>query len=388
MRARKRTKMNTRGIFERIQKTPFAIQVSLLLLILTIFALSHTSDPYRRFKRISRPWPLSWLPIPIVFSINVYVQKGYNEVIKRHNVPFTMKWWGLDYMFMPPKYLNDLKRATFEDLSFFQNISYAFSLQASAGDIYSSKIMIDVVKRRLNPLLPSLVPVLAEEIDYAFEKVLGDAVEWKEFKAMKMCAELLQRTTCSVLVCKELCRSDEFIKSSLQFGESLFGNAVLQSLIGAGLFRSQIVWLGSFLHRRRLNKLLDYMTPVVEKRIQKRAEQGKGTELDAMGWNIELAEGDSKETFPRRIANQLAHNLFAGTGAPASMVTEILFQLLMEPEYLEPLRKEAEAAFRDFNMTEKALNNMPLMESFIMEINRVHPAGCSTVYSLNVLCAG
>ena len=34
-----------------------------------------------------------------------------------------MKWWGIDYIFLPPKYLIDLKRASPESLSFFENIS-------------------------------------------------------------------------------------------------------------------------------------------------------------------------------------------------------------------------------------------------------------------------
>lgn len=34
-----------------------------------------------------------------------------------------MKWWALDYVFLPTKYLRDLKRADTRDLSFFENIS-------------------------------------------------------------------------------------------------------------------------------------------------------------------------------------------------------------------------------------------------------------------------
>lgn len=34
-----------------------------------------------------------------------------------------MKWWSMDYVFLPPKYLPDLMRASAEELSFFENIS-------------------------------------------------------------------------------------------------------------------------------------------------------------------------------------------------------------------------------------------------------------------------
>ncbi|KAF2279249.1 cytochrome P450 monooxygenase-like protein [Westerdykella ornata] len=329
-------------------------------------------------KRIARPWPLSWLPLPIIFTVDKFVKKGYEEVIKKRDEPFTMRWWGLDYIFMPPKYLHDLKKARFEDLSFFENISYAFSLHASAEDIYSSTIMIDVVKKKLNPKLPSLVPVLAEETDYAFEKVFENAGDWTEFNTAKMSAELMQRTTCAVLLSRELCRYDAFIKKSLAFGESLFGNAVLQTLVGGGPIRDRLVYVASYLHRRKLNRLLDMVAPVVQKRIEERRGAKPIVDVDAIDWNIELADGNPKEFNARRIANQLIHNLFAGTGAPASVVTQILFQLLMEPEYLEPLQQEVTSAFETYGKTEKALNNMPLMESFIMEILRLQPPGCVT----------
>lgn len=45
------------------------------------------------------------------------------QIIKQKDKPFVMKWWALDYVFLPAKYLRDLKRADTRDLSFFENIS-------------------------------------------------------------------------------------------------------------------------------------------------------------------------------------------------------------------------------------------------------------------------
>ena len=82
-----------------------------------------------------------------------------------------MSWWAKDYLFLPPKYLDDLRRANSDNLSFFKNISdvnqvpcptlialmwtfgQAFNLHHSVGDLYDSDVMAEVVKRRLNPLL-------------------------------------------------------------------------------------------------------------------------------------------------------------------------------------------------------------------------------------------
>ena len=37
--------------------------------------------------------------------------------------PFKMMWWAREYIFLPPKYLQDLKSADSASLSFFDNLS-------------------------------------------------------------------------------------------------------------------------------------------------------------------------------------------------------------------------------------------------------------------------
>lgn len=59
------------------------------------------------------------------------------------------------------------------------------------------------------------------------------------------------------------------------------------------------------------------------------------------------------------------------------MVTQMVFETLMQPKYLKPLRAEAEKAIADHGWSEKALNSMNLLDSFIQEINRVHLTGSS-----------
>ncbi len=37
--------------------------------------------------------------------------------------PFLIKWWALEYVLLPPKYLEDLKHADVHNLNFFRSIS-------------------------------------------------------------------------------------------------------------------------------------------------------------------------------------------------------------------------------------------------------------------------
>ena len=57
-------------------------------------------------------------------------------------------------------------------------------------------------------------------------------------------------------------------------------------------------------------------------------------------------------------------------------MAEMLFQLLVCPEYLEPLREEAQTALeRNGGWNEKALDSLPKLDSFIREVNRLWPTG-------------
>jgi aspirochlorine biosynthesis cytochrome P450 monooxygenase len=202
--------------------------------------------------------------------------------------------------------------------------------------------------------------------------------EWKTFKAMGLCSSLLHRVTSRVLIGTELCRNEEYVSSSMKFSESVFMNGIIMSAIPLGPFRRLVAWVGSFNHRRNLRKVMNLLVPVVEKRIRDQAAGiDQSIHNDATQWSIELAEKTPKEGNPERIAHQILQNLWAGSGAPGGMVTQMVYQTLMYPEYVEPMRAEVRKSVDEFGWTDKALSSMKLVDSFIKETNRMYPNGSS-----------
>ena len=122
---------------------------------------------------------------------------------------------------------------------------------------------------------------------------------------------------------------------------------------------------------------MNVVLPVVEKRFRERKHIQSSTHVDAIDWCLELSENDSKEYQPRRIALQILHNLWAGSAAPGGLVVQMIFQTLIDPQYLEPLREEAERQTSQHGWSDKALDNMVLLDSFIRELNRMYPTGSS-----------
>lgn len=193
---------------------------------------------------------------------------------------------------------------------------------------------------------------------------------------MQLCSTLMHRVTCRVLVGEELCRNPEWIRASLDFSGSVFTNGVILSTIPLGPLRRWMSWLGSFQHRRNLRKAMDLVVPVVQKRLRDMAEHPDSPRpADATQWTIELAGPEPKERTPERIAHQILQNLWAGSGAPGGMLTQLVYQVLWQPQYLEPMREEIRQAVEEHGWTDKMLNNIPKVDSFLRETNRLHPSG-------------
>lgn len=227
--------------------------------------------------------------------------------------------------------------------------------------------------------------MLDEESDYALSAEIGDASEWKSFLAADLCGRIMHRTTSRILIGEDLCRNDDYLNTSQKFSNSVFIHGLIMSMLP---FRSMLRGAYDFFltrfHLRNLCKAMEVILPVVQARFEEFQERESSSEkrrpvrLDAIEWSLEYSKGSVKEHDPHWIALSLLHNIWAGSAAPGGLVTQMVFQVLMEPRYLGPLREEARAALSPSGYTDNALGSMHLMDSLIRELNRVYPTGAVT----------
>ena len=64
------------------------------------------------------------------------------------------------------------------------------------------------------------------------------------------------------------------------------------------------------------------------------------------------------------------------------MFTEVLYRLLSNPEYVEPLRHEVETAVAEEGWTKAGLDKMHKIDSFVREIMRTRGPGLSPLIPL------
>lgn len=261
------------------------------------------------------------------------------------------------------------------------------------------------MKFQMLKLLASLTPMVIDEVENAFASHIGrpqgtasptgqchdrskanlQHLEWQEIPVADTIADLTNQVACRVLICRELSRNAEFLRRTMTFQHSIFMHAVIIISLPLGPFRSLLAPIISLSHRWNLQKAMAILQPIVERRIRNRKQSSWEEENDGIAWTLDLTSEGKMD--PELASLEILHNLFAGSLAPGAMITEMVFQVLMDLNLLADLRAEATLALEEHGWTEKLFRKLPLQDSFIRELNRLYPTGASKCFLDSVLTA-
>ncbi|RWA08687.1 hypothetical protein EKO27_g6423 [Xylaria grammica] len=161
----------------------------------------------------------------------------------------------------------------------------------------------------------------------------------------------------------------------MKFQHSIFMHAVVTISLPLGPLRRLLAPVISLSHRWNMRKAMALLQPVVARRIRdrKRNQLSNDENNDGIAWTLDLT--DEAEMDPQLASLEILHNLFAGSLAPGAMITEMIFQVLMDPKLLDDLHKEATQALEEYGWTDKLFGKLALQDSFIRELNRLYPTG-------------
>lgn len=132
----------------------------------------------------------------------------------------------------------------------------------------------------------------------------------------------------------------------------------------------------------------DLFVPIINQRILNASNPGCEKPDDFLQWMLDLADND-RDLEP----DFLAHNLFiimslAVAETSTMALTQALFDLVVYPECVGPLREEIRSTFKNGwrGITVQELAALRLMDSFMRESQRLNPAseGTSRFLSLPV----
>ncbi|KAI0455767.1 cytochrome P450 monooxygenase [Xylaria acuta] len=326
---------------------------------------------YHQFERLENPW---WLPKFLGKGPQTLFAEGYNKIMVPFDRPFVVTWWSLSNLILPPRYLPDLHHFKSEDASFLKNFSDAVRLHYSVGSLYESDRMGDILRKGLNPALPSLTTLIVSEIKRAIDLEIGKPEEWKTFKTVDLFIMISHRVVSRLLAGEELSRDEDFIHLSLKFGDSVFVTGLIISQLPLGPFRGIVGWLIALYHRWMLYRIVRVVEPVIARRMSEaRTSKTVPRYDDSIEWAIKLNDPPQRDS--RTITLEMLHILEAAAGAPGAMMSEMIYQLLVEPHYFQPLRDEIRDARKGARSTDETIQKLRLMDSFLMETNRMYPVG-------------
>ncbi|KAI0200207.1 cytochrome P450 [Astrocystis sublimbata] len=171
---------------------------------------------------------------------------------------------------------------------------------------------------------------------------------------------------------KDLAKNEQFMVSALHYIEEVLVSAEIVRLVPKPLV--PVVGRLIAYYLKSHETIFDTLLPVAEQRCAEKdlAKLGQPVpkHADCIQWIMETAPQKSPWT-PKRIVHELMAIWFGSVHALSTTITFAIHDLCLHPEYLEPLRKEVDSHYGEFE--QNGTKGLPLLDSFIKESARLTP---------------
>ena len=254
-------------------------------------------------------------------------------------------------------------RASDEQLS--QKIAYRLMTP-----IFGEGVVFDAPAERLNEQLRILMPALRDRNMRTYADVFAAEVDgmvrpWGErgeIDLLDFTAELTTYTSSHCLLGAEFRHgmNDEFARVY----------AALEKGVNAIAYVNPYLPLPVFRRRDRARaRLVEMITAAIE---QRRA--AGNTAQDALQVLMESRYSDGTALTPNEITGILTASMFAGHHTSSGTEAWTLIELMRNPEWMARAVAEVDAVYgRDGGLTYQAFRDVPILESVIKEVLRLHP---------------
>ncbi|KAH6912145.1 cytochrome P450 [Coprinopsis sp. MPI-PUGE-AT-0042] len=278
-----------------------------------------------------------------------------------------------------PTMLDEIRKSSEEELSFTDASLELLQMDHTIryADLHNH-YLVDVVRGPLTRGFPSRFDDIKDEIAASFNDILPAKDEWTSYPLLGTLIPIICRTTNRLFVGLPLCRNPEWIRINCTLTIHIFnaGNT-LNKL--PGLLRPIVGRWISF-YDREAKIAQKHLAPLVDERMRKEEELGRkyeGRPNDMISWLMDTAPAKLKNL--QDFTHRLIQINFAAIHTTSSTLSSILFDLAPRPEYIEPLREEAEEIINEFGWTKDAMGRMRKLDSFMRESSRYGGIGVFSV---------
>ncbi|KAF2757490.1 cytochrome P450 [Pseudovirgaria hyperparasitica] len=335
-------------------------------------------------------WLLAVLKSPV--KLDEYLQDGYDKYSKQGK-PFGLPtmWMGGYLVILPRSMLHFLNRSR-QELSGFnallEGIQFKYLL-SDRGRIWSNPIHFEVTNDLTSKDLAVLAPIMMEEFENAFRTCWDDpgmADNGLITDAFASMTRITSRVSVRVMLGLPICRNAEYMEESMRYSNSIMQSAAIINCLPP-FMRPVIGRLLGLWTRHNARKVLKFMVPVVEERLQKHKQMGGDahSQLDMLQSLIRVAQNHGPaELGADRIAKRvlaLKTMFIFGIGW---VFAQAVLEIYSNPDcadIVRTLEQECRRVARENNglSTREAIDKLYHVDSAIRESMRLNDAFLHTL---------
>lgn len=242
------------------------------------------------------------------------------------------------------------------------------------------RVVVDAIRINLTQSMGAVTDSLVDETRLATPEIFGEKIEWQTILIKTLTGYFVSRLSSRVFLGPELCREPAWLDIAQSHTVNLF-QASMAMRQGSSLQRLLTFWFNPLYKqlRSQVGSAREILKPLIEKRkaeVKKALAAGQKPEKmnDLIGWMVAQAHASDIDY----TAGQLGMSV-VGIHTTTEALAEALVDLCQHPELFQPLREEIVEELKEKGWTRTTLPRMKLMDSFLRESQRMHPASSASV---------
>ncbi|KAH9000278.1 cytochrome P450 [Lactarius akahatsu] len=271
-----------------------------------------------------------------------------------------------------PELVEDVRKAPEDVLSVKASTAELFQLEYTLGLFKTNRdYHIDVIRSKLTRNVAATFRELRDELIRSFDAsipVHGD--DWVKIPVLETMRRVVSATSNRVFVGSPLCRDQGYLTLNLNFAVNVMKFAMIIGMFPKPL-RPIVARLLSNLPSR-IRQEMEYIRPMVEERFARMEEFGDDWDdkpNDMLMWLMSESKGAERSL--EDLALRMLMVNFGAIHTTSQAFTIVLYRLLSNPEYIEPLRHEVETAVAEEGWTKAGMDKMHKIDSLLRESLRV-----------------
>jgi cytochrome P450 len=240
----------------------------------------------------------------------------------------------------------------------------------------------DIIRSKLTRNIAVTFKEVREELIMAMDDFMPmSGNEWVKVPILETLQRVICRATNRIFVGAPLCRDYDYQTLNLTFAVNVVKFGLIISLFPEPL-KPIVSRLLSNLPSQ-IQQEIEFIRPMVEERFTKMEEYGDEWDdkpNDMLMWLMSEAKGVERSV--EGLARRLLTVNFAAIHSTSLTFTQVLYRLLANPEYVEPLRQEVDAVIKEEGWTKAGIDKMHKIDSFLRETQRIDGLGLLAVSRL------